>query len=78
MGRKRIRAPSTAASRQGESLLVADLGVLDDEDGVLAGQADQHHQSDLGVDVVVQPAQPLCEQRPEHGFAASVCPTNSP
>jgi hypothetical protein len=34
------------------------LGELDNQDGVLAGQADQHHQADLREDVVVHLHQP--------------------
>ena len=33
------------------------FGELDDQDGVLGGQADQHHEADLGQDVVVHAAQ---------------------
>src|SRR6476646_9035385 len=38
------------------ALLVAKLGEFDDQDGVLAGQADEHHEADLceNVDVVVR------------------------
>ena len=38
-------------------LLLRLLGELDDQDGVLGGERDQHDQPDLGQDVVVQPAQ---------------------
>ncbi len=34
------------------------LGELDDQDRVLRRQADEHHEADLGQDVVVQPHQP--------------------
>ena len=34
-------------------LLVFVLGELDDQDGVLGGQADQHDQADLRVDIVL-------------------------
>ena len=47
------------------------LGELDDQNGVLAGEADQHDQTDLAVDVVLQTAQPLrsegAEDRHGHG-----------
>ena len=50
-GRKRRRAPSTAASRI--DLPCAPLldGELDDQDAVLGGQRHQHHEADLGIDV---------------------------
>ncbi len=28
---------------------------FDDQDGILGGQTDQHHQTDLGQDIVVAP-----------------------
>ena len=45
--------------------LVEDLGELDDQDRVLARQADQHHQADLAEHVVGEPAQRLRRERPE-------------
>ena len=41
------------------------LGELDDQDGVLGGQADQHDKADLRQDVVVQAAQIDAEDRGE-------------
>ena len=38
----------------GFALLALELGELDDEDGVLGREPDQHDQPDLGVDVVVE------------------------
>ena len=36
------------------------LGELDDQDGVLGGQADEHDETDLAVDVVGEAAQDDC------------------
>ncbi len=52
MGRRRRRAPSSAASASGHAAFEFVFGELDDQDGVLGGEADQHHQADLRVDVV--------------------------
>ena len=41
------------ASKRGRPSLVQLLGELDDQDRVLAGQPDQHHQADLHEDVDV-------------------------
>ena len=47
------------------------LGKFNDQDGVFAGQADEHDQTDLAVDVVLQSAQGLrtdgAEYRDGHG-----------
>src|SRR5262249_40205483 len=43
----------------GVSALAELLGELDDQNAVLAGEADQHDQTDLAVDVVLQSAQSL-------------------
>ncbi len=43
------------------------LGELDDEDGVLRGQADQHDEAHLAEHVVGQAAHPLRAERAEHG-----------
>jgi hypothetical protein len=53
IGRRRMRAASTAASTIGSPRAQL-LRELHDQDGVLAGEADQHHQADLAVDVVLQ------------------------
>ena len=42
--RNRSRAPSIAASRIEHALLALLLGEFDDQDAVLGGQRDQHHQ----------------------------------
>ena len=49
--RKRSRAPMMAASRMRQPCLALLLGEFDDQDAVLGGQRDQHHQADLRVDV---------------------------
>ena len=52
IGRRRSFAPSSAASMRPSALLVFHLGELDDEDGVLGRETDQHDEADLRVDVV--------------------------
>ena len=55
MGRSRSRRlQGRLAPRHARFLLL--LGDLDDEDRVLAGQTDQHHETDLREDVHFQPA----------------------
>src|SRR6185312_1781091 len=44
------------------------LGEFDDQDGVLGGEADEHDQADLTVDVVFEAAQRLRAQPAEHGY----------
>ena len=39
---------------------------FDDQDRVLGGKADQHHEADLGKDVVIHPAQVDADQRGQH------------
>ena len=51
IGRRRRRAPASAASTSGRAALVLGLRELDDQDGVLGGQPDEHHQADLREDV---------------------------
>ena len=51
IGRRRSRHASSVASRIGLPRPADQLGELDDQDRVLAGQPDQHHQADLGEDV---------------------------
>ena len=50
-----------------QPLLPQLLGELDDQDRVLRREANQHHQTDLAVQVVLQTAHPLRRQRAEHG-----------
>ena len=52
MGRRRRRAPSSAASASGFALLKFVLGELDDEDRVFRGQADEHDEPNLRVHIV--------------------------
>ena len=56
IGRSRHRAASTAASNRDAPSCCAVAGELDDQDGVLARQADQHHEADLHEDVDVHAA----------------------
>src|SRR2546427_10012225 len=48
-------------------MLVFFLGELDDQDGVLGGQADHHDQSDLGEHVQLEPAEPERAEGAEDG-----------
>ena len=52
-GRKRSLAAESAASNDGHTSLVVLLGKSDDQNRVFCSQADQHHQTDLGVDIVL-------------------------
>ena len=56
MGRSRRRQAARVASVLGAPFAL-DLGEFDDEDGVLAGQAHQHDEADLGEDVHVEMGQ---------------------
>ena len=56
IGRRRSLEPSTAASRICDAFLAFHLGELDDEDGVLGRQADEHDQADLRIHVHVEVA----------------------
>ena len=53
IGRSRRWHASTVASNSGLPAVALLLGELDDQDGVLARQADQHHEADLREDVDV-------------------------
>ena len=53
IGRSRSLQAARAASRRDAPACADVLGELDDQDRVLAGQADQHHEADLGEDVDV-------------------------
>ncbi len=53
IGRSRKRQASTVASNDGSALVLELLGELDDQDGVLGRQADEHDKADLREDVVV-------------------------
>ncbi len=56
IGRRRVRAASIAASMRSRPSRFRLARELDDQDGVLGRQPDQHHQADLGQDIVVPPA----------------------
>ena len=51
IGRNRSRQASVVASSQRLSLLAQLPGELDDENGILASQSDQHHEPDLHENV---------------------------
>ena len=57
IGRSRSRHASSVASRRGTPASWLLLGELDDQDRVLAGQADQHHEADLREDAHVHAGQ---------------------
>ena len=65
----RAQAEAAGFDRGGEAIFpIAILnlfGELDDEDGVLAGEADEHDEADLGEDVVLHRAQPDAADRAE-------------
>jgi hypothetical protein len=67
MGRSRSRAPASAASIEGRAAFVLGLRELDDEDGVLGGQRDQHHEADRGEDVHLVAADDQEREGPEDG-----------
>ena len=52
------------------ALLLGLAGELDDQDGVLGGQADQHDEADLRQDVVVHAAQQQAADRRPAGTSA--------
>ena len=56
IGRKRSRAALQRGLDRALALEEALLRELDDQDRVLRREADQHHQADLEVDVVLHPA----------------------
>ena len=62
-----MRAPVSAASAMLLAFFVFVLGELDDQDGVLGGEADQHDEADLRVDVVFKASQPERGVRAEDG-----------
>ena len=62
IGRSRSRHASSVASRRGTPASLLLLGELDDQDRVLARQADQHHEADLREDVDVH-ARPASRRR---------------
>ena len=66
MGRRRSSAASIAASAMERPFAAQLLGKLDDQNRVFGRKADQHHEADLAIDVVGQPAQRHQPQRAEH------------
>ena len=70
MGRRRTCAACTAASSTLSPALAELLGELDDEDGVLAGEADQHHQPHLAEDVVGASRAAACSPQRARGCAS--------
>ena len=65
IGRSRSRHASTVASCSGLPSRLQLLGELDDQDRVLARQADQHHEADLHEDVD-RPCRPISMPITEH------------
>ena len=63
IGRRRSRPASIAAATMLEALLAPPPGEFDDQDRVLGGEADQHDEADLRIDVDRQAAQPQRRQR---------------
>src|SRR6201997_630069 len=56
IGRRALAGSLHGGVERRGALLLAVAGELDDQDGVLARQADQHHEADLREQVVVQAA----------------------
>ena len=69
IGRSRKREASWVAAVRALALAVQLLGVFDDEDGILAGQRDEHDQADLheNVDVAAITRTPVTEQSRHSG-----------
>ena len=61
-----MRAASIAGVNDRQPLSAQLLGELDDQNGVLRREADQHDEADLAVQIVLQAASPLRRQRAEH------------
>src|SRR6202030_995137 len=65
----RTETQTSSFDRRGEAIFfiaILDLlGELDNEDGVLTGESDQHDKADLGKDVVLHRAQPNAADRTE-------------
>jgi hypothetical protein len=55
----------------GHAALAQLLGEFHDQDGVLGGEADEHDQSDLAVDVVLLAAEPLRAERAEQAMGTA-------
>src|SRR6516162_3223123 len=52
---------------QGFAFLIFGFGKFNNQNGILGRQSDQHDQSDLGIDVVVEPAEVKRHERAEDG-----------
>ena len=65
IGRRRSLAPSSAASTI-DLPSVVELGELYNQDSVFCRQGDEHHQTDLGVDIVVEVARYQPDEGPQH------------
>ena len=69
IGRNRILRGFDRSLDQRKPAFPQLFGEFHDQNRVLARQSDQHHQTDLAVDIVLQTAQRLCAERSEqrHG-----------
>ncbi len=65
--RKRSRAPTHRSVGDGHALLAPDLGEFDDQDAVLGGERNQHDETDLRIEIVVEPG----DQQRQHGASDS-------
>src|ERR1700742_3018676 len=66
MGRSRNRAPSSAASSSGLPFSYSSFANSTIRIAFFRSKADKHDQANLGVDIVLHPAQPKCEERAKH------------
>src|SRR4030088_490130 len=60
MGRRRRRPASIAASMMSRPSAPPALGELHDQDRVLGGKANEHHEADLRIDIDLLAPQPQC------------------
>ena len=63
IGRKRSFTASSVASQRRNARLLLLLGKFDNQDRILAGQADQHHEADLREDRDLDPGQRDADHR---------------
>ena len=66
IGRRRTRAPLSAASIT-DAPLELGFGELDDQDRIFGGETDQHDETDLGINIVVEIARPQAKERATNG-----------
>src|SRR5258707_6074791 len=66
IGRRRSFAPASAAFHERVALFAPELGKLDYQDGVFRGQTDEHHKTNLCVDVVVEVPRNQADECSEH------------